>query len=339
FILLEMQELFLRGKALRSFSFKVEKQKQNPEIARDPAFILYLSKLTEAFNNHPTLWHTDSKHRHYQEGLSALFMKAADREDYGDEWYQQIRRILNGEKPVLATPPAPVQKPVGHHPSDLDERERWLKRVLGILIAAEGIAMVAVLVYWVIDAYKTKSRRLERLQEDKLQRKLGRALNKPWRKDPKGRDWKPTVTDREQVREIIQGFDQKVWKNVLINAGVLNPFCCNMDLNDLYMQWSLTELYGYLRQEEYILTREDKIRREREQELREQELREREEAARRARAATYTATIHQKENRETLFSPNPSFIWDSSDSDDGFGSTSWGTPTTFSVQGLEASWD
>ncbi|WP_257292347.1 hypothetical protein, partial [Endozoicomonas sp. ONNA1] len=331
FILIEMQELFLRGKALRSLGFKVDRQKQNPEIARDPAFVLYLSLLTEAFNNHLTLWRTDSKRRHYQEDLAALFMKAADREDYGNEWYQQVRRILDGEKPVSFALPPPVQKPVVHHYLDLDldyhDWERWFKLVASTVIATIGITL---LVCVIIAEHQTKSRRLEWLQENKLQRKLGRALNKPWRKDPKGRDWNPTRRDREEVREIIEGFDQKVWKNVMINAGVLNPLSCDMDLDNLYMQWSLTELYGYLRQEEYILTKEDKIGHEREQQ----------EAAERARTASHTVIIQQQKKGETLFFCTPSYIWDSSEGDDGIGySTSSGTSTTFSLQDREANWD
>ncbi|WP_422492060.1 hypothetical protein [Endozoicomonas sp. ALD068] len=101
FILLEMQELFLRGRGLRSLSYEIEQQKQNPKIAGDPAFILYLSFLTELFNSHEALWHRKSlgsKWRQYQEDLYALFMKAAHHENYGIERYQRVRRILDGEK-------------------------------------------------------------------------------------------------------------------------------------------------------------------------------------------------------------------------------------------------
>ncbi|WP_252179661.1 hypothetical protein [Endozoicomonas sp. 4G] len=100
FILVEMHELLFRSKALRYLSYRVDEEKQNPEIAKDPAFVLYVSSLTELFNNHPTLWHTDSKRRQYQNDLSALFMEVAGREDYGVEWYQQVRSILEGKKPV-----------------------------------------------------------------------------------------------------------------------------------------------------------------------------------------------------------------------------------------------
>ncbi len=101
FILMEMQELFLRGKALRSLSHSVHDFEQIPAIASDPSFSFYLPFLTELFNSHDTLWHTElsgSKWRQYQEDLSALLMEAGDREDYGIERYRQVRRILDGEK-------------------------------------------------------------------------------------------------------------------------------------------------------------------------------------------------------------------------------------------------
>ncbi|WOG30057.1 hypothetical protein [Endozoicomonas sp. 8E] len=324
FILLEMQELFLRGRALRLLSFKVDKQKQNPQIARDPAFNIYLNLLTEDFNNHPTLWHIYSKPRDYQENLSALFMEAADRQDYGIEWYQQVRRILDGEK--LVSKKQVIEKPIRQNLQDDNNWERWFK--IGV-IASASVMVIGMLASLVVDQYQTKWRRLERQQEKKLQKKLGRALNKPWRKDPKGRDWTPSRRDRKQVRDIIEGFDRKIWEKVMIRAGVLDPHFCDMDLDDLYMQWSLTELYGHLRQEQYIWTREDTIRHEREQE----------EAAERARAASCTATSHQQNEWNNSFLSNSGFSWDSSDDDDGFGFSSWDTPTTLFVQGLEASWD
>ncbi|WP_448217296.1 hypothetical protein [Endozoicomonas sp. 2B-B] len=322
FILLEMQELFLRGKALRSLSFKVEKQKQNPRIARDPAFNIYLTILTEDFNNHPTLWHKDSKRRDYQENLSALFMEAADRQDYGLGWYQQVRRILDGEKRVSKK--LVIEKPIRQSHQDDNNWERWFK--IGVIASAGGvvISMISIMAFLMVDEYKMERKWR---QEEKLRKKLGRALNKPWRKDPKGRDWTPNRRDRKKVRDIIEGFDRKIWEKVMIRAGVLDPHFCDMDLDDLYMQWSLADLYSHLRQEEYILTREDKIRHEQ----------QRQEAAERARTAAYTATTHQQNKLKTL--SNSGFSWDSSDNDGGFGFSSWDTPTTLSVQGLEASWD
>ncbi|WP_257287882.1 hypothetical protein, partial [Endozoicomonas sp. SESOKO2] len=274
FILLEMQERFLRGKALRSLSHKVDRQKQNPEIARDPAFSIYLSMMTKAFNNHPTLWHTDGKRRHYQEDLSALFMKAADREDYGNEWYQQIRRILDGEKPVPVTSPPPVQIPVMHYSPDESKEESWFQFILyrAMLGMGASLGVISAGVFcMVISQYETEPARQMRLQREKLQRKLGNALNRPGRNDPQGRDWKPTKWDREQIKRATEGFDEKVIKNVLMQAGVLNPLTCNMDLADIYMQISLTELYSHLRQERYIWTAEDERRRRRQQEEEEEE--------------------------------------------------------------------
>ncbi|WP_252179662.1 hypothetical protein [Endozoicomonas sp. 4G] len=101
FIVVEMQELFLRGEALRSLSYKVRNYKQIPEIASDPGFPFFLSFLTERFNSHNTLWHIESegcKGRQYQEDLAALFMEAAHRENEGIDWYQRVRNILDGEK-------------------------------------------------------------------------------------------------------------------------------------------------------------------------------------------------------------------------------------------------
>ncbi|WP_422138167.1 hypothetical protein [Endozoicomonas sp. ALC020] len=124
FIVVEMQELFLRGKALRSLSHRVNRFKRIPEIASDPSFAFFLSFLTERFNSHDTLWHTESggsKWRQYQGDLSALFMKAADHEDYGIEWYQQIRRVLDGEKPV-------IEEPFGAD----NDWEHWIKPVIMI---------------------------------------------------------------------------------------------------------------------------------------------------------------------------------------------------------------
>ncbi|WP_422134049.1 hypothetical protein [Endozoicomonas sp. ALD040] len=187
FILLEMQERFLRGKVLRSLSHKVDRQKQNPKIARDPAFSIYLSLLTKTFNSHPTLWHTDSKRRQYQENLSALFMKATDREDYGHEWYQQIRRILAVEKMVPVTPPPPpVQNPGSHHNRHESNGEAWYQPT--VLKAALGMgAMLGVLtcaaVYMAISfEYDTES-----------------GIDKPGRKGPQGRNLRPNSAEGKQV--------------------------------------------------------------------------------------------------------------------------------------------
>ncbi|WP_257282014.1 MULTISPECIES: hypothetical protein [unclassified Endozoicomonas] len=157
FILVEMQELFLRGKGLRSLGYKVEQQKQNPEIANDPAFILYLSFLTERFNSHDTLWHTESqesKWRQQPEDLSALFMEAAHRENYGIEWYQQVRRILDGEKPVS-------EKLFRQHFSREDELESWIKTGLSVPVVTV-ISTMVVYVRILLYVYEMFSPRLRR---------------------------------------------------------------------------------------------------------------------------------------------------------------------------------
>ncbi|WOG30054.1 hypothetical protein [Endozoicomonas sp. 8E] len=187
FVLLEMQERFLRGKVLRSLSHKVDRQKQNPKIARDPAFSIYLSLLTKTFNNHPTLWHTDSKRREYQENLSALFMKATDREDYGHEWYQQIRRILAVEKmvPVTPPPPPPGQNPGSHHNRHESNGDAWyqptvLKAALGMGVMLGVLSCAAV--YMAIFEYETES-----------------GIDKPGRKGPQGRNLRPTSAERNRL--------------------------------------------------------------------------------------------------------------------------------------------
>ncbi|WP_257292485.1 hypothetical protein, partial [Endozoicomonas sp. ONNA1] len=302
FILLEMQERFLRGKALRSLSFKVDKQKQNPQIAGDPAFHLYLSLLTETFNRHPTLWHTGSgERRHYQEDLSALFMKAADREDYGKEWYQQIRRILDGEKPVPVTPPPPAQETVRYHYEDDDEYEGWFELTTFRVMLGMG-AMVGVfaasIVYQVISEHEAESQRQQSQQEEELKKQLGKKLNKPERKDPKGRDWQPGIEDKEEVKRIMEGFPEKVWKNVMIQAGLMSPLFCRMDLDDILMQLQLSALYSHLREARYIWTEEDEIQHKRQQEeFAKRHKKEQEEAAKRARTVTHTSsTTHQQDD-------------------------------------------
>ncbi|WP_422138170.1 hypothetical protein [Endozoicomonas sp. ALC020] len=340
FILVEMQELFLRGKALRLLSYKVDKQKKNPQIARDPAFTIYLSLLTEAFNKHPTLWHTDSKRRHYQEDLSALFMKAADREGYGNEWYQQIRRILDGEKPVPVTRPTPAQKPHRHYyRDDDDEWEGWFELtpfrvVLGMSVMFG--AFVTTMICLGMSEHEAEQGRQERRQEENLQRKLGKTLNKPGREDPQGRDWKPNETDRKEVKEAAEGFEEKIIKNVLIQAGVLNPLFCNMDIADIYMQISLTELYRYLRKERYIWTEKDEIRRQREQEeYKERRRKEQEQANERAWTSSYAETTSQQNGSES----SSSFTYNFLSSDDDSGYVSFGTATATEVQGRDAGWN
>ncbi len=140
FILMEMQELFLRGKALRSLSHKVDRWKQISAITSDPFFSsFYLPFLTELFNSHDTLWHTElsgSKWRQYQEDLSTLFMEAGDREDYGIEWYRQVRRILDGEKRVT------------QGDQDDDDWQGWIRiGLIGPLCVMVIIMTIYVLIY------------------------------------------------------------------------------------------------------------------------------------------------------------------------------------------------
>lgn len=258
FILLEMQELFLRGKVLRSLSYKIDKQKQNPKIASDPAFKIYLSLLTETFNKNPTLWHTNSKGRQYQEDLSALFIKAADREDYGNEWYQQIRKILDGQKPVRVTPPPSDQRSARHHyDDDDDEEEGWfeltpLRVVLGVGAIYGGfLTIIACLAIFGSD---TESAMRERRQEEELQEKLGKALYKPGQKGAKRKGAKrkglrprkgnkpgqqdsedeeqypkPTKKTLKEIIDIKKTVSDRLWDNLMyrvgIEAGVLSPLC------------------------------------------------------------------------------------------------------------------
>ncbi|WP_422412849.1 hypothetical protein [Endozoicomonas sp. ALB122] len=318
FILVEMQELFLRGKALRHLSYRVDEQKQDPEIARDPAFVLYVSSLTELFNSHSTLWRTDSERRHYQEDLSALFMDAAGLEGYGTEWYQQVHRVLEGKKPVTYHPRS------GYNLDGLNYKVLFLSGALlgGFLTGVMGI---------VIAHGQRLSQReqwtWEIEQAEELQRKLGKALEL---EDQEGRDRKPDRRDRKKIGEIMEGFDRRVTEKVLIRSGALDPYSCNVDIN-LSMQISLIKLYDYLKERRYLLTKEEKRRREMEMEM-EMEMMQ-EEADERARTATCSGTSHQQ-GRATTHSPSSS----SSSQQRASGCSSWRTPRTSEVQCRKATW-
>ncbi|WP_257287210.1 MULTISPECIES: hypothetical protein, partial [unclassified Endozoicomonas] len=327
FILVEMQELFLRGKALRSLGFKVDKQKQNPEIARDPAFIHYLSFLTELFNSHSTLWHKESQRRRHQEDLSALFMEA-DSKDYGIEWYRQVRRILKGDKAVPVTPSTPAQQP---NKPEYREEVVVLAFFTAAMLAAGGISGVVAICRFckgLIDYARhsqSASMAEHAEQERELQKKLGKALNKPGRKDPKARDWKPGKEDWEEVRDIMEGYDSDTVNSVLVGAGAIDRPLSNMDMNLLYSQLSLTGLYVYLRQAEFIQTEEDKERQKMAQERFEKM--EQEEEAKRDRTATFAETTELQQEHST------SYIHRSS------GFSTWDTSSTETVRQREATRD
>ncbi|WP_252179665.1 hypothetical protein [Endozoicomonas sp. 4G] len=323
FILLEMQELFLRGKALRHLSYRVDQQKQNPEIARDPAFVLYVSSLTERFNNHPTLWHTDSKRRQYQKDLSALFIEAAGREDYGIEWYQQVRRVLEGKKPVTYHPRS------GYNLDGLNYKVLFLSGALlgGFLTGVMGIAIAHGQRLSQIEQWAWESE-----QAEELQRKLGKALEL---EDQQGRDRLPDSRDRKKIGEILEDFDRRATEKVLIRSGALNPYSSNMKIN-LGMQISLIELYAHLKERRYLVTKEEKRRRELEREL--------EEANERVRTATCIATTYRRNEQGSATTHSPSGSSSSSASSSSSsqqsasGCSSWGTPSTSEVQSREATW-
>ncbi|WP_252179663.1 hypothetical protein [Endozoicomonas sp. 4G] len=311
-ILVEMQELFLRGKALRHLSYRVDEEKQNPEIARDPAFVLYVSSLTERFNKHPTLWHTDSERRQYQKDLSALFMEAAGREDY-DTWYQQVRRVLEVKKPVTyhsrvqdaANGGSQSKKPFTYPPRRddywLNLFNDWYYKQLLLIGALLGGFPICAMAIAIFDGQLRSQREQwawEGKQAGELQKKLGKALDKPERKDRKGRGWEPDSRDREEVKKIMEGFDRKITEKVLISARILDPNACHMDMTDLYMQIPLTKLYAYLKEHGCISTKE----------------------------------VKRRQKRETRHSPTSS----SSSQQREKGVTSWGTPTTSKVKRRKA---
>ncbi|WOG30058.1 hypothetical protein [Endozoicomonas sp. 8E] len=328
FILVEMQELFLRGKALRHLGYRVDEQKQDPEIARDPAFVLYVSSLTELFNNHPTLWHTDSERRQYQKDLSALFMEAAGREDYGIEWYQQVRRVLEGNKPVTYHPgvqdaandESQSKKQVTYHPRSPYDLEYLNYKALLLPCALFGGFLIGVMSVVIADGQMLSQNEQwawESQQAGELQRKLGKALDKPWREDWDVRDWEPDSRDREKVREIMKGFDRRITEKLLIRAGALDPYSCNMGMTNLHMQISLLKLYAHLWEHNYILTKEVKRRWEMEQE----------EAEEGVRTTTCTGTTHRRKEQSS-----------SSSQQRERGFTRWGTPTTSEVKCRKAAW-
>ncbi|WP_422412843.1 MULTISPECIES: hypothetical protein [unclassified Endozoicomonas] len=159
YILLEMQELFLRGRALRSLSYKIEQQKQNPEIANDPAFTLYLSFLTELFNSNDTLWHIESlgsKWLKFQGGLSVLFSQAANHENYGLEFYKLVRRILDSgklfnNKPVNNKPVN--NKPVNKKPVNKEPvRKDYVNMISDLLDRKIGLELIAIFSMLMINA-------------------------------------------------------------------------------------------------------------------------------------------------------------------------------------------
>ena len=374
FVLLELQELFLRGKALRSLGHKVHKQMQNPAIAGDPAFVLYLQILTEHYRRHATLWHYQPEKRHYQHDLARLFIISANQRDYGKEWFYQVRRILDGQMPVPvqrktrppAHPPAPAlpatQLTVASKTNEkklLDEPVQgwgeWIEsyspytQIFGLV----GIPLVFIAVVCKIEAREQARIAAKQTRVKAVKKELAKALDKPGRKDRDGKNWKATNGDRKKVKKILTGNDD-LFEDLFgrMRGRVLPPgFGCQMPLDDLMLQLQLNELYAEYRRDGSIVTEED---RQRDREARERQ--EREEAEVLARERREKERVERQARRRSPTPETPvasssydtswgsswetTYQWDFGRSDDwGGGSTSWDTSSTMDVQNRDASWD